>query len=181
MLTIFYPSYLILSYLEHDVAENDELLEEMIKVASNIGGLERSNDEEDGPPLLDKFTFAHCLTNDVRGYDIKNENSLSTHYADVFDNLDKEEVVGTEDEGDKCNTVKTVWTAPAIDYAVDTFRTKSYVILLWANWAIFFFVYMAGNGSQAGRLSCSSDTTTASGFGCQVAQGKCCCISMCFV
>ena len=181
MLTIFYPSYLILSYLEHDVAENDELLEEMIKVASNIGGLERSNDEEDGPPLLDKFTFAHCLTNDVRGYDIKNENRLSTHYADVFDEVGKEEDSGADNGVDEYNKVKTVWTAPAIDYAVDTFRTKSYVILLWANWAIFFFVYMAGNGSQAGRLSCSSDTTTASGFGCQVAQGKCCCISMCFV
>lgn len=157
-----------LTLLEHDVAENDELLEEMIKVASNIGGLE-SNDEEDGP-LLDKFTFAHCLTNDVRGYDIKNENRLSTHYADVFDGKDE---VGSVDDGvdSECNSVKTVWTAPAIDYAVDTFRTKSYVILLWANWAIFFFVYMWGNGSQAGRLSCSSDTTTASGFGCQVAQG----------
>ena len=38
----------LISYLEYDVAENDELLEEMIK-ASNIGGLD---DEEGGPPLL---------------------------------------------------------------------------------------------------------------------------------
>ena len=161
-------------YKEHDIAENDQLLEEMISVASNIGQKEQIIDDEDEEngvvnnnetPMLDKFTFAHCLTDDVRRYNVENENKSSTNYSDVFDSSSNSK------EDDKCNTVKTVWTAAAIDYAVDTFRTKSYVVLLWINWAIFYFVYMTENAGQP-YLSCSEDVTTAKGFGCQVAQGE---------
>lgn len=118
-------------YKEHDVAENDELLEEMISVASDLEKMKGDGDEEvgagDKPPLLDAFTFAHCLTDDVRTYDVKSEGRLSTNFSDVFCSSDKDD---QQEEEDEVLKVKTAWTAPSIDYAVDTFRSKSYVILL---------------------------------------------------
>lgn len=121
-------------YNEHDVAENDELLEEMISVASCMEEMNGDDDDEevgvgeDKPPLLDVFTFAHCLTDDVRTYDVKSEGRLSTNFSDVFcSSSDKDE---QQEEEDEVHKVKTAWTAPSIDYAVDTFRSKSYVILL---------------------------------------------------
>ena len=71
---------IFLFYGENDVADDDGLLEEMITVASRTD----VSDEERAHSILDKFTFAHCLTDDVRKYQIENENKLTTNYVDVF-------------------------------------------------------------------------------------------------
>ena len=55
---------IFLFYEEHEVAENEDLLEEMIAVASAM----KDADEECKDPMFDEFTFAHCLTDDVRRY-----------------------------------------------------------------------------------------------------------------
>mmetsp|Transcript_21580 Transcript_21580/g.38070 ORF Transcript_21580/g.38070 Transcript_21580/m.38070 type:complete len:1026 (-) Transcript_21580:193-3270(-) len=162
-------------YGEHDVAENENLLKEMISVASCM----KNADEEEGAdadPTLNQFTFAHCLTDDVRRYDVKSENSLSTNFSDVFEQDGEQDhsLTVTTGESDS-RKVKTVWTAPAVDYAVDTFRSRSYVTLLWVNWALFFYVYMSGNSGDLGQLNCSNDVSidvsTPSGFACSIAQG----------
>lgn len=68
-------------YGEHDVAEDESLLEEMISIAR----LMRQTDEESEGLLLDEFTFAHCLTNDVRRYNVMTEDKLTTTSYDVFE------------------------------------------------------------------------------------------------
>eukprot|EP00578_Thalassiosira_sp_NH16_P024367 CAMPEP_0181084446 /NCGR_PEP_ID=MMETSP1071-20121207/4699_1 /TAXON_ID=35127 /ORGANISM="Thalassiosira sp., Strain NH16" /LENGTH=989 /DNA_ID=CAMNT_0023166179 /DNA_START=39 /DNA_END=3004 /DNA_ORIENTATION=- len=147
-------------YQEHDVVEDEALLDEMISVASKMN---MDDDEKGTVPMLDKFTFAHCLTDDVRKYDVSNERKCSTNFSDVFQD--------EKQQTDKSAEVKTVWTAPSIDYAMDAFRSKSFVILLWVNWALFFYVYMSTSTGGIGQLNCSTDVTTANGFGCQIAQG----------
>ena len=113
-------------YQEFDVADNDELLDEMISVASEM---KNDGDEEgNGVPMFDKFTFAHCLTDDVRLYDISSESRLSTSFSDVFDEKRKDGQASISESD--APRVKTVWTAPSLDYTVDMFRSKTYVILL---------------------------------------------------
>lgn len=113
-------------YQEFDVADNDELLDGMISVASEM---KNDGDEEgNGVPMFDKFTFAHCLTDDVRLYDISSESRLSTSFSDVFDEKRKDGQASISESD--APRVKTVWTAPSLDYTVDMFRSKTYVILL---------------------------------------------------
>ena len=121
---------LLLFYGEVDKADNDTLLDEMILAASD-GAAE---DLEGNPIMLDKYAFAKALTNDVGLYNIENENKATTNYFDVFQSDGPSDSSKTQseeghDEGSK--TVNTVWTFPSIDYTADTFRSKSFVILLW--------------------------------------------------
>ena len=79
-LTVELIKKIFIFYGEHDVAEDKGLIQEMISVAKKM----RKTDEEGADILLDKFTFAHCLTDDVRKYNIQSENKLTTNYFDVF-------------------------------------------------------------------------------------------------
>ena len=110
--------------------------------------------------------FRHCCTSDVELYDTEWENSLTSTYVDTFetyestkkvesraarlfrkDNNDVETSVqpreGREEElGKETNEVLKTWTFPSIDYAVDTFRSKTYVLLLWFTWVLFYMNFI---------------------------------------
>lgn len=62
-------------YGEENLAQNEELIQEMILTASN--GCEGA--------VLDANTFGHALTADVLKYNIENESKLTSNYSDVFD------------------------------------------------------------------------------------------------
>lgn len=127
---------LLMFYGEIDMANDEELLDEMILAAYDSA----SEDIERNPIMLDKYTFAKALTNDVSLYNIDNENEVTTNYYDVFQttmpNATSKPHLTEEDEN--LQPINTVWTYPSIDYTADTFRSKSFVILLW--YVEFFFV-----------------------------------------
>mmetsp|Transcript_6580 Transcript_6580/g.14884 ORF Transcript_6580/g.14884 Transcript_6580/m.14884 type:complete len:982 (+) Transcript_6580:198-3143(+) len=154
-------------YGEHDVAEDDRLLEEMISVASHM---QIMPDGERTEPILDVFTFAHCLTMDVRAYNPKTEGRLSTNFNDVYES--KNDQHGASMPEEEVHHVKKVFTFSSIDYAVDTFRSKLFVTLLWVVWALFFWMYMNGSSSSGqGDLNCDEKDTEGKIFGCNIAQG----------
>jgi len=96
-------------YEEIELIQDDDLLDEMIEVAS--GGRENA--------LLDHEAFARALTDDIKKYDARKESRVSTHYEDVFgieSNLN--------DEASDSNTVRRVFTFPQIDFLADTFRSR---------------------------------------------------------
>lgn len=112
--------------------------------------------------MLDTFVFAHCMTEDVRLYDLNSEHSLSTNYSDVFERRVECDV----------SKVEKVWTAPSIDYAVDTFRSKVYVILLWLNWALLFYVFVGSTDDVADDLNCPETIASGGDFVCSIGQGE---------
>lgn len=154
-------------YGEHDVAEDDRLLDEMISVASTM---QMMPDGERTEPILDAFTFAHCLTMDVRAYNPKTEGRLSTNFNDVYES--KNDQHGESIAEHEVHEVKKVFTFASIDYAVDTFRSKLFVTLLWVTWALFFWIFMNGQAnSSLGNLYCDEKHTGGKLFGCNIAQG----------
>jgi hypothetical protein len=127
---------IFLFYGEKDVAVDDALLQSMVDMAKEVGN------------VLDDKVFAHCLTSDVELYDTEWEDKLQSTYIDVFEthestkkkgsrfmgqsNNDVESSTTRAEEGEngKINEVMKMYTFPAIDYAVDTFRSKTYVIVV---------------------------------------------------
>jgi hypothetical protein len=157
---------LLMFYGEVDMAEDDALLDEMILAASH-GAPE---DLEGNPILLDKFTFARALTHDVGLYNIENEDRTTTNFYDVFHtstaNLnEKGDPQPTIEPGDhSVQPVTSVFTFPSIDYTADTFRSKSFVILLWVTWIISYFAFMFPNDQDTengilafGLLDCEAN------------------------
>ena len=130
---------LLMFYGEPDMADDDALLDEMIAVATE-GAAE---DVEGNPVMLDKYTFARALTNDVGLYKIENEESVTTNYQDVFQTSTPIEPKKSHTKDGLCEEevqpVKTVFTYQSIDYTADTFRSKSFVILLWVTWILSYF------------------------------------------
>ena len=120
-----------------------------------------SADIEGGEPiLLDQHSFAYALTHDVQRYNIDFENRVTTNFQDVFLEEQKEDLK----EG---HSVTTVRTLPCIDYTADTFRSKSYVVVLWVAWVLTYFSYLRSEGILTmATLQC--DKTI---FGCVLAQG----------
>jgi hypothetical protein len=148
------------------MAEDDALLDEMILAASH-GAPE---DLEGNPILLDKFTFARALTHDVGLYNIENEDRTTTNFYDVFHTSS----AGLNEKGDPQPTIEpgdhsvqpvtSVFTFPSIDYTADTFRSKSFVILLWVTWIISYFAFMFPNDQDTengilafGLLDCEAN------------------------
>ena len=121
-------------YDEVDLIKDDDLIDEMIQVAT--GG------DPDG--MLDPNAFARALTSDVGLYDVNAESRVSTHYQDVFGALgeNKEEnksITDTDDDDDFIDndeedkmvektpqerTVTKVFTFSQIDFLSDTFRVR---------------------------------------------------------
>ena len=66
---------IFMQYNEHDLIEDDTLLDEMIGMASE-GAL--------GTELLDVSSFTRGLTSDIKLYNPFNETKFTTHYEDVF-------------------------------------------------------------------------------------------------
>jgi hypothetical protein len=159
-------------YGETDIAEDDSLLEEMILTATNnTDGAPR--DVERDPIILDKHTFARALTDDVGIYSTDNENNTTTNYYDVFKTFSpngrKEKTpnsIEADVDGD-IRPVPSVFTFPSIDYTADTFRSKSFVILLWVTWILSYFAYLFNGQDNVlafGVLHCEENMNNS--FGC---------------
>jgi hypothetical protein len=150
---------ILVFYGEIDMADDDDLMNEMIAAA--YGG--ESQDIEGKQLMLDKYTFARALTADVELYNIENENSVTTNFYDVYgSNVPQSSEEGEDDSVQRANTV---WTFPSIDYTADTFRSKSFVILLWVTWIISYFAYMSDPEGlyKYGMLGCEEN---GDGFWC---------------
>ena len=106
-------------YGEHEMANNDELVEEMIQAAGGSG------------IPLDASAFARALTNDVKLYDLKWETTKSTVLQDVFGDEDHNEAKKSETDADPegkhsvpIEDIKRVYTAPSIDITAGTYRSE---------------------------------------------------------
>mmetsp|Transcript_32868 Transcript_32868/g.67131 ORF Transcript_32868/g.67131 Transcript_32868/m.67131 type:complete len:832 (-) Transcript_32868:939-3434(-) len=187
---------IFLFYGEKDVAADDDLLQQMVRVASKGADIADDRDaSEEGGILLDEHAFAYCLTSDVQLYDVESEEKPTTTYYDVFQTFrSTKEVEGGvmkklsdattrhirmhDDEGDETESsgdlrlVEKRSTSPSIDYAVDSFRSKTYVILLWVTFVIYFMTFMFDNSnSELGNLHCEQYDITKLGFPCSIGQG----------
>ena len=132
-LTVDLLRSIFLFYGEKEVAADKDLLQGMVDLAKDAGD------------NLDEYVFANCCTSDVELYDIESEQRLSSTYLDVFGTHgstkkkkrlfnrqfmeDVESSVPNnasegEEGSEKVNEVLKRYTFPAIDYAVDTFRSK---------------------------------------------------------
>ncbi|KAL7506893.1 hypothetical protein ACHAXN_004107 [Cyclotella atomus] len=155
---------LLVFYGEVDMADDDDLIEEMIAAASDG----ESQDVEGKQLMLDKYTFARALTADVELYNVENENRVTTNFYDVYGNNEPQP---SEERGsDSIQCANTVWTFPSIDYTADTFRSKSFVILLWVTWIISYFAYMSNPEGiySYGMIGCDEN---GGGFWCWMLQG----------
>jgi hypothetical protein len=162
---------IFLFYGERDVADNEDLLERMVALANQVKG---GGDGGESGGLLDEHTFAHCLTSDVKLYNavLRRDSQLTSTYDDVFNNGELNEL--DEREESVANEVTKIYTMPSIDYAVDTFRSKTYVILLWFTFVLFYMSYIGLFGSrnpELGNLSCEQYSIQGAGFPCSIGQG----------
>jgi len=133
------------TYEEPELVEDDDLLEEMIHVATNgdIGG------------VLDANSFARGLAADVGMYDVNSEARVSTHFYDVFGNPREAKefltISGTlntssvtdEENGAETNSkgITKVRTFSQIDFLSGTFRSKFHFLLCWIALIMAIFSY----------------------------------------
>ena len=162
-------------YGESELVTNDELIDEMILVAS--GGEEN--------PELNVESFLRALTDDTKLYDAGDESKFQTHYEDVFglvtderqngqhrlvasDNEDNDDAeAGPYDlSGSNTRPVKRIFTFPQIDFLADTFRSKAQYIFAWLGVVQFYVFYLSGSTPQV--EVCKEEN--ADSFGCKVGQ-----------
>mmetsp|Transcript_10121 Transcript_10121/g.14728 ORF Transcript_10121/g.14728 Transcript_10121/m.14728 type:complete len:1032 (-) Transcript_10121:116-3211(-) len=131
-------------YEEDDLIDDDELLDEMIEIAS--GG--------DKNAVLDAAAFTRGLTSDIKLYNPLNETKFTTHYEDVFGMVtlqnvpEEEEADGIEDQkvevgekAEEARLVPRIYTFPQIDFLADTFRDKLQYLLVWVAIIMGFLTY----------------------------------------
>ncbi|KAL7521007.1 hypothetical protein ACHAWX_005701 [Stephanocyclus meneghinianus] len=183
-LTVDLVRSIFLFYGEKEVASDYDLLQRMVDLALQSG------------QHLNADVFAHCCTSDVDLYNVEWEERLTSTYVDVFETFRSTKKIdkglstrrSVEDveiqpepqdrEGEKGEMVNEVLkknTFPAIDYAVDTFRSKTYVILVWFTWVLCYVNFIGvrgGTNPEVADLQCGKyEITTAKGFWCGVGQG----------
>ena len=118
------------SYGESEIADDEEILEAMLKVAR--GG--KVLDGEEPVLMLDKETFTRALTSDVMVYDLKNEFSEQTviNEAEGFGNRKQ---VGVFRE-----FFKLEWFSEAIDLTAENYPSQMIFTSLWASFVLYYFV-----------------------------------------
>jgi len=124
-----------------EVEVSERVLDSMIDAAGGEG------------TVLNTDSLKHALTSDVTKCGVDWDEQLTTHYEDVFSEPPTNDIVlgsttardnSSSDEEDPSKRkggelpFKTVWSAPAIDFTADTYRSQSFSVLLW--------VCMHGNG-----------------------------------
>lgn len=148
------------AYGEEALAEDDELVEEMLEQAGKQSRQDRAG------LLLNTETFCRALTHDVQQFDIDNKNKISTSFDDVFGNgtppqSAEEEQEQTEPTQDvsrfkhyktitptafkretKIDDISLKYTAAQIDNAADTFRSKALVVFQWSFFVLSFQTYL---------------------------------------
>jgi hypothetical protein len=147
------------AYGESELSENDEVVREMLAQAGN-----KSNHRL----LLDTDTFCKALTNDVQQYDLKNKERLSTNFDDallgessrVTNEKNQNHTVQVDhprvsnlrryqsttptvfEQEMTVNDIPLVYTAPHLDNAADTFRSKVLTVLQWSFFVLSFQTYL---------------------------------------
>ena len=166
------------SYGEVDLAQDDELLEEMIEIASgdeSIGDMEQQL-------TLDNETFARVLTGDVQQYDISNEYSIQTIYKDVFGDGGADEALSrvrdTQKRGRRSyvGTLHLVkeramkkwnWLTSSIDVVANTYRSPSLLMFLWCTFVLFYYIWFrTGKTNVVPDICSNSDVRNR--FGCEI-------------
>lgn len=137
---------LLRSYDEHELAENDEVIEEMLLAAST--------GDETSEGFFDGTMFARALTQDVQMYSLANEVRLSTFHDDVFLTKNKAETEEWDEQEEGISRAvvmerrklgeelkKRRFTFSAIDTTAGTYRSKALVVMLWASFTLTYFTY----------------------------------------
>ena len=148
---------IFLSYGEVELANDEILLQDMLKAAAGPDVDTSRCRLDDREFIFEIDAFARALTNDVKLYDITNEVRQTTNYFDVFRSHqsthkidvqpDLERNVPGEHDGRndaqqvEIRAVKKKWTASALDMAAGTFRSKLLVVILWVGLVVSYFAY----------------------------------------
>jgi len=161
---------ILLELDEHEMMLNNDLIEEMISMASKGG---------DGETFLDVNTFARALTGDIKLYNIDNEIRFSTIFDDVFpEGFRKKEndagrsIMETDEENSKKAESSSETTSDAqsrrafshIDFTADNILSWEHVCLIWLTIVFSYYFYVLSNGSSI-SFSCHEEH-----FGCLVAD-----------
>lgn len=129
-------------YEEYDLIDDENLLDEMIKLASE--GIEN--------PVLDKETFQRALTKDILLYNTAWESTISTNYEDVFESK-YDETLTTEN----VQKVEHVFTFPQIDFYADTFRSKIHFTCVLVATIVSYVAYLSPQNTSY-YIICTSST-----------------------
>jgi len=120
------------SYGEKDMADDDNLLEEMIATAG--GG--KVMDEEAPILMLDKDSFSHALTSDLQLYDIENEFKA----CDIHE--ERKDIIG-ESHKSYLAAVKSFfkleWISKSVDSISETYPSPFLFTYLWAIFIIYYY------------------------------------------
>lgn len=135
------------------MSEDEQLIKEMVDAALPFA----DKDVEEGEYVIDGKSFAAALTHDVQSYEISKETSMTTRFADVFSSKvdPKDDSENGEEQEKKVFSSKVdpkdnnenkenqekkvtdkkdlnrVYTCPAIDSTVGTYRSAHLLIALW--------------------------------------------------
>jgi hypothetical protein len=149
---------ILLEYGEFDTVKDEELISQMITMAS--GG--------DDEAVLDEKAFARALTDDVILYNEKNETKHSTILNDVFPDgvTSKTNVVADEENVEKetnSGTFTTRFSFSQIDFVADNVLSWQHVVLVWLAIVLSYWFYVNGQGENFSP--CKTDS-----YGCTVAN-----------
>jgi len=174
------------AYGETALSEDDDLVQQMLEHAG-------ASSSQDGV-LLDVKAFCRALTSDVQEFDVENKDKLSTNFDDVMFSTNRSDQVHAEPEQthatmlqrtqsqtptvfNKTVTVDDVplmYTAPQVDNAADTFRSKPLTVLMWTFFVLSFqtylFKYLSSNfmGLKCPPYQFSKWAENVASFFCQV-------------
>lgn len=125
-----------------EVEVADSVLDDMMEAAGGQGA------------VLNLQSLKRALTSDVTKYQTEWTDSLTTHYEDVFDTPSTEETdISNPNDGVEIDEedpkkykngqleFEKVWTAPAIDFVADTYRSQTYAVLLWLTLVMVYLSY----------------------------------------
>lgn len=171
---------LLVTYGEDELADDDAMLEDMARAASDDGRCD----------FFDADALARALTSDVLLYNPECEVRVTSNYEDVLaadppvpprgesgdgdggaqnvtgdDNDDFIEDAGAREEAPKATNspaagadssaeekLKPVFCAPAIDLVADQYMSKPLVVLLWAGFVMLYFAYHSHIDSMFGQV-----------------------------
>mmetsp|Transcript_24789 Transcript_24789/g.60926 ORF Transcript_24789/g.60926 Transcript_24789/m.60926 type:complete len:1042 (-) Transcript_24789:625-3750(-) len=123
---------LFLRYGETTLAQDNELIDEMVKVArTGLGDKDQA--------FLDKSTLAKALTHDIEQYDLDREDSITTNYDDVFGNPKMKNSAEAEEPQNAVSFVNK-FTMETVDMVAHTYFCRTQMMI---NWLFFVFTYFA--------------------------------------
>lgn len=135
-----------------EVEVADSVLDSMMEAAGGEGA------------VLNFESLKHALTSDVTKFHTEWTDRMTTHYQDVFENepaspddtepANQDSSISfmatrngnnNDEEDPKLSKGKpsfqNVWTAPAIDFVADTYRSQTYSVLLWLTLVMVYLAY----------------------------------------